>query len=61
MVFLLYNIHMALAYAPYKKIFANHNGILRASKAIELGVPKHVLYEMVKTGKLSARGRGYTA
>jgi predicted transcriptional regulator of viral defense system len=49
---------MALAYAPYKKIFANHNGILRASKAIELGVPKHVLYEMVKTGELVREGQG---
>ena len=49
---------MALTYASYKKIFANHNGILRASKAIELGVPKHVLYEMVKTGELVCEAQG---
>lgn len=44
--------------ANYKKIFAEHKGILRASKAIELGVPKHVLYEMVKTGKLIREAQG---
>ncbi|MBK7452286.1 MAG: type IV toxin-antitoxin system AbiEi family antitoxin domain-containing protein [Anaerolineales bacterium] len=42
----------------YKKIFSNHNGILRASTAIELGVPKHVLYEMVKTGELVREAQG---
>ena len=42
----------------YKKIFANNNGILRASAAIELGVPKHVLYEMVKTGELIREAKG---
>lgn len=44
--------------ANYKKIFANNNGILRASKAIELGVPKHILYEMVKTGELVREAQG---
>ena len=53
-VFLLYNVVMA----NYKKIFADHNGILRASKAIELGVPKHVLYEMAKTGELVREAQG---
>ena len=42
----------------YKKIFADHKGILRASKAIELGVPKHVLYEMVETGELVREAQG---
>ncbi len=42
----------------YKKIFATNNGILRASKAIELGVPKHTLYEMVKTGELVREAQG---
>lgn len=42
----------------FKKIFADHSGILRASKAIELGVPKHVLYEMVKTGELIREAQG---
>ena len=44
--------------ANYKKIFTNHSGILRASTAIELGVPKHVLYEMVKTGELVREAQG---
>lgn len=51
---MLYNTVMA----NYKKIFAEHNGILRASTAIELGVPKHVLYEMVKTGELVREAQG---
>jgi predicted transcriptional regulator of viral defense system len=54
MVFLLYNVLMA----DYKKIFTTHSGILRASKAIELGVPKHILYEMVKTGELVREAQG---
>jgi len=41
-----------ITYAKYKKIFAERNGILRAATAIELGVPKHVLYDMVKEGEL---------
>jgi predicted transcriptional regulator of viral defense system len=44
--------------AEYKKIFKQHNGILRVSKAIELGVPKHVLYDMVKTGELVREAPG---
>ncbi|MBK6793228.1 MAG: type IV toxin-antitoxin system AbiEi family antitoxin domain-containing protein [Anaerolineales bacterium] len=43
---------------PYKKIFANHNGILRAARAVELGVPRHVLYEMVKSGELVREAPG---
>lgn len=42
----------------YKKIFIEHSGILRASTAIELGVPKHVLYEMVKSGELVRESQG---
>lgn len=42
----------------YKKVFEEHNGILRAATAIELGVPKHVLYEMVKTGELVREAQG---
>lgn len=49
---------MAGTYVPYKKIFAKHNGILRASKAIKLGVPQHVLYEMVKSGTLVREAQG---
>ena len=58
MVFLLYNIYMAGTYAPYKKIFTEHNGILRASKAIKLGVPQHVLYDMLKAGELVREAQG---
>lgn len=47
-----------MATNPYKKIFANHSGILRASRAVELGVPRHVLYEMVKSGELVREGQG---
>lgn len=47
-----------MAEIKYKKIFSNHKGILRASTAIELGVPKHVLYEMVKTGELVREAQG---
>ena len=45
-------------YAKYKKVFAENNGILRASTAIELGVPKHVLYKMVETGELVREAQG---
>lgn len=41
-----------MASDPYKKIFEDHNGILRAARAVELGVPRHVLYKMVKSGEL---------
>lgn len=59
MVFLLYNRFMADAtYSKYKKLFAENNGILRASTAIELGVPKHVLYKMVETGELVRETQG---
>lgn len=51
---MLYNIRMT----DYKKIFIKHSGILRASTAIELGVPKHVLYEMVKSGELVREAQG---
>jgi len=49
---------MAGIYAPYKKIFSEHNGILRASKAIKLGVPQHVLYDMVRSGALVREAQG---
>lgn len=47
-----------MAEIKYKKIFSKYKGILRASTAIELGVPKHVLYEMVKTGELVREAQG---
>jgi predicted transcriptional regulator of viral defense system len=42
----------------YKRVFKENHGILRASKAIEQGVPKHILYEMVKTGELVREAQG---
>ncbi|MCJ7434565.1 MAG: type IV toxin-antitoxin system AbiEi family antitoxin domain-containing protein [Anaerolineales bacterium] len=45
-------------YAKYKKVFTAHNGILRASTAIELGVPQHVIYKMVETGELVREAQG---
>ena len=45
-------------YAQYKKIFNAHNGILRASTAIDLGVPKYVLYQMVADGALVREAQG---
>ena len=47
-----------MANTTYKKIFTDHHGILRASTAIELGVPKHVLYEMVRSGELVREAQG---
>jgi len=47
-----------MATTLYKKIFTDHHGILRASTAIELGVPKHLLYEMVRSGELVREAQG---
>ena len=49
---------MTEKYAPYKTIFEKHEGILRAAEAIRLGMPEHVIYEMVKQGELVRDGRG---
>ncbi len=48
----------ASTYTKYKKIFAGESGILRASTAIERGVPKYVLYGMVKAGDLIREAQG---
>jgi predicted transcriptional regulator of viral defense system len=45
-------------YAKYKKVFAKNSGILRASTAVELGVPQHVIYKMVETGELVRETQG---
>lgn len=59
MVFLLYNDFMSdSSYAKYKKVFEKNNGILRASNAIELGVPPHVIYKMVEDGELVREAQG---
>ncbi len=47
-----------MANTTYKKIFTDHHGILRASTAIELGVPKHILYEMVRSGEIVREAQG---
>ena len=58
-VFLLYNRLMASEpYSKYKRIFSDHNGILRASTAVELGVPQHVIYKMVEEGELIREAQG---
>ncbi len=49
---------MAAKYAAFKKIFEKHNGWLRASEAIRLGVPEHIVYEMIKSGELVREARG---
>ncbi len=42
----------------YIEIFRRNNGILRASKAIKLGIPEHVIYMMTKNGELVQEARG---
>ena len=56
---MLYNFIMVDdSHARYKKIFAKHNGLLRVSTAIKLGVPQHVLYKMVEEGELVREAQG---
>jgi predicted transcriptional regulator of viral defense system len=45
-------------YENYKQIFLENNGILRASKAIKLGIPKHIIYLMLQDGELVKETRG---
>ena len=49
---------MTEKYTPYKTVFEKHNGFLRASEAVQLGVPEHRIYEMVKLGLLVKEARG---
>jgi len=49
---------MAAKYTTYKKVFEKHNGLLRVSEAIRLGVPEHIVYEMVQKGELVKEVRG---
>lgn len=42
----------------YIKVFQENHGILRANRAIELGIPKHVIYEMQREGELVQESRG---
>jgi len=45
-------------YDPYKEIFRENHGILRASTAMRLGVPKHMIYKMAGLGHLVKEARG---
>ncbi|MBI5353448.1 MAG: type IV toxin-antitoxin system AbiEi family antitoxin domain-containing protein [Chloroflexi bacterium] len=49
---------MDTKYTTYKKVFEKHNGILRAAEAIRLGIPEHIVYEMVQSGDLVKEARG---
>lgn len=45
-------------YTKYRKVFKENHGILRASTAIELGVPQHMIYKMVEDGELVREAQG---
>jgi len=49
---------MNAKYTAYKNVFEKHNGLLRVSEAIRLGVPEHIVYEMVQSGDLVKEARG---
>lgn len=49
---------MAAKYTAFKKIFEKHNGLLRVSEAIRLGIPEHIVYEMSEKGELIKEARG---
>jgi len=45
-------------YNKYKKIFLENNGILRLLKAEKLGIPQHILYEMLNAKILIRESKG---
>src|SRR5271157_3278086 len=45
-------------YERYKQIFRENKGILRASVAIKLGIPKHIIYEMIANNDLVKEAHG---
>jgi predicted transcriptional regulator of viral defense system len=45
-------------YAVYQEIFRKNKGIMRVSTAIKLGIPKHIIYEMLRNRDLVQEGRG---
>jgi predicted transcriptional regulator of viral defense system len=47
-----------VVYAKYKKIFIQNSSILRASTAIDLGIPQHIIYKMVEVGELVRESQG---
>jgi predicted transcriptional regulator of viral defense system len=42
----------------YIEIFRANHGILRASRAIKLGIPEYVIYEMAHSGEVIKESRG---
>jgi predicted transcriptional regulator of viral defense system len=47
-----------LKYNKYTSIFLENNGILRASKAERLGIPRHLIYEMLRKKILIREAEG---
>ena len=45
-------------FESYIEIFRANHSILRASRAIRLGIPEYVIYEMVRKGELIKETRG---
>ena len=45
-------------YNKYKKIFFENNGILRLLKAEKLGIPQHIIYEMLNAKILTRESKG---
>jgi predicted transcriptional regulator of viral defense system len=45
-------------YEAYKEIFRKNKGILRVSTAIKYGIPKHIIYEMIRNQDLVPEARG---
>ena len=45
-------------FEKYKEVFRANNGILRASRAIKLGIPEHIIYAMVRYMELIKESRG---
>ncbi|MDR3575701.1 MAG: type IV toxin-antitoxin system AbiEi family antitoxin domain-containing protein [Anaerolineaceae bacterium] len=45
-------------FESYIEIFRENHGILRAARAIRLGIPEYVIYEMARKGKVVKESRG---
>ena len=46
-------------YRPFIKVFEDNHGILKVARAIQLGIPKHVVYDMYSKGILKKKKRDY--
>lgn len=49
---------MGRDHSSYREIFKKKHGILRASTAMKLGVPKRAIYEMLDQGEIQREARG---